>query len=198
MKPRAARGKLLGSRTGAARAGARRHMAAPPSSRRSWRSLCLAEGPQRGPGKRRRHSPAHTQRPEALGWEVLSGPRRGARGAIEGSARATEPAVPEAESRVLTGPAASWQTCWETGPALHLLGLEPLRQDRPCPPPAASPHPGPAGAPSTLHGGRDQGSRALAPVCVPALLPAGGQNSPAGVTGPQVTTGGTEAGSEFD
>lgn len=86
-----------------------------------------------------------------------------------------------------------------------VLGLEPLRPDRPwsaAPAPRLLPLRTPAlQEPQHPALGRRPGSSALAPVCVPALLPAGGQSSPAGVTGPQVTAGGTEAGeagSEFD
>lgn len=170
--------------------GARRPMAAPPSFRQSLRSLCLVEGPSEGPreGKEAKPSPHPASRDPGLGGALraLQWSKRCHRG-LDTSHGACSPGG---------GVTCSHCSCRLLADLLGdrpVLGLEPLRQDRPCPPPAASPHPSPAGAASTLHGGIDQGSRALAPFSVPALLPAGGQSSPAGVTGPQVTTGGTEA-----
>lgn len=74
----------------------------------------------------------------------------------------------------MTGQSWGWSPSARTGPALYLLPLHTPALQTEC-------------------GDRDQGSRVLALVCAPALFPTGGQSSPAGVTGPQVTAGGPEA-----
>lgn len=168
-RSRWSRGRPLGITDGAARAGARRPMATPPSSGRS--------GPRREGGT---GSP-HTSVPGPWAGSC-SRPRCGARGAIEGPASRGG------------GVRCSHCSCRLLAHLLGdrpVLGLEPLRPERPWsaapaalplpppqPPPAASPHPCPAGAPSTLHWGGDQGSRVPAPVCVPPCSPLEGRAAP--------------------